>query len=42
MLSYAEWQRLSNVPSFGSLLAASPFTDDDLERSTGSLRDVDL
>ena len=27
VLSYAEWQRLSNVPSFGSLLAAAPLTD---------------
>jgi prevent-host-death family protein len=30
VLGYAEWQRLSNVPSFGELLARSPLTDADL------------
>ncbi len=43
LLSYEEWERLSHVPSFGSLLAASPLTDADLEdRDSQALRDVDL
>ena len=44
VLSYAEWQRLSTVPSFGSLLAAAPFTDADFPGRTADqgLRDVDL
>ena len=43
LLSYEEWERLSRVPSFGSLLAASPLTDADLEdRDSQGLRDIDL
>lgn len=30
VISYKEWERLSNVPSFGRLLMAAPLTDDDL------------
>ena len=30
LLSYQEWQRLSQVPSFGRLLMAAPATADDL------------
>jgi prevent-host-death family protein len=30
VIGYAEWQRLSNLPSFGALLAASPLHDADL------------
>lgn len=30
VLSYAEWKRLSDIPSFGALLAMSPLTDEDL------------
>jgi antitoxin Phd len=30
VLSYAEWQRLSAVPSFGHLLMAAPLTAEDL------------
>ena len=43
MLSYAEWQRLTSVPSFGRLLAAAPLTDADLPaRNAGDgLRDID-
>ena len=26
VMSYREWERLSNVPSFGRLLMAAPFT----------------
>ena len=41
---YAEWQRLTNVPSFGRLLAAAPLTDADLSARTADqgLRDIDL
>jgi antitoxin Phd len=30
VLSYQEWERLSQVPSFGRLLMAAPLTPDDL------------
>ena len=30
VVSYAEWQRLSAVPSFGRLLMAAPLTAEDL------------
>ncbi len=30
ILSFADWQRLSNVPSFGQLLMAAPLADGDL------------
>jgi prevent-host-death family protein len=30
VISWAAWQRLSNVPSFGRLLAAAPLDDSDL------------
>jgi prevent-host-death family protein len=30
ILSYEEWLRLSNVPSFGRLLMAAPLTADDI------------
>ncbi len=30
VISYKEWERLSQVPSFGRLLMASPLTPDDL------------
>ena len=43
VLSYDEWQRLSNVPTFGKLLAASPLMDDDLPgRGDAGLREIDL
>ncbi len=43
ILSFAEWKKLSTVPSFGRLLAASPLRDGDLpERDTTPLRDLDL
>ncbi len=39
VISFAEWERLSRVPSFGRLLMASPVTSDDLpDRDTGTLR----
>jgi antitoxin Phd len=39
VLSYEDWERLSNVPSFGRLLTAAPLTEDDLPaRSASALR----
>jgi antitoxin Phd len=36
VISYEEWERLSNVPSFGRLLMAVPVTADDLPSRSGS------
>jgi antitoxin Phd len=36
VISYEEWERLSNVPSFGRLLMAAPLTEDDLRSRDGS------
>ena len=43
VVSYAEWECLSHVPSFGRLLMAAPLTADDLPGRNGSaLRKSDL
>ncbi|WP_267427767.1 type II toxin-antitoxin system Phd/YefM family antitoxin [Methylobacterium sp. GC_Met_2] len=42
LLSFAEWQRLSQVPSFGRLLMAAPITDDDLPSASGRLRSAEF
>jgi len=43
ILSYQEWQRLSQVPSFGRLLMAAPLAPDDLPtREATSLRQTDF
>ncbi|MDE8343600.1 MAG: type II toxin-antitoxin system Phd/YefM family antitoxin [Acidocella sp.] len=43
VLSFAEWQRLSHVPSFGQLLMAAPFDEGDLPpRNPSPLRDSGL
>ncbi len=43
VLSFEEWQRLSQVPSFGRLLMAAPIAPDDLpERDQTPLRTADL
>jgi antitoxin Phd len=43
VLGFAEWQRLSNVPSFGRLLMAAPLEPDDLPaRNRTPLRDAGL
>lgn len=43
VLSFAEWQRLSDVPSFGRLLMAAPFDEGDLPpRNAGTLRESGL
>jgi antitoxin Phd len=43
VLSYEDWERLSNVPSFGRLLMAAPMTEDDLPaRNASALRTKDF
>jgi len=43
VVSYEEWERLSNVPTFGRLLMAAPLTEDDLPARNSSGRGtVDL
>lgn len=43
ILSFAEWERLSQVPSFGRLLMAAPIGPDDLPaRDRTSPRPTDL
>lgn len=43
VLSFAEWERLSRVPSFGRLLMAAPIEPLDLpRRKTSPLRDSGL
>ncbi|WP_159719017.1 type II toxin-antitoxin system Phd/YefM family antitoxin [Geminicoccus flavidas] len=43
VISWEEWQRLSQVPSFGRLLASLPVGPEDLpERDPSSLREVDV
>jgi antitoxin Phd len=43
VVSYAEWERLSHVPTFGRLLMAAPLTEDDLpSRDNSAPRTADL
>jgi antitoxin Phd len=43
VLGYDEWQRLSNVPSFGRLLMSLPLADDTLlERDQTPLPEAEL
>ena len=43
VLGFADWERLSRVPSFGRLLMAAPFASGDLpQRNRAPLRDVGL
>lgn len=42
LLSFEEWQRLSQVPSFGRLLMAAPVGAGDLPSHPGNLRDAEL
>jgi antitoxin Phd len=43
VLGFAEWERLSNVPSFGRLLMSAPLEQPDLpERDRGPMRDAGL
>ena len=42
VLSFEEWQRLSQVPSFGQLLMAAPLEDGDLPERQGGVRDPEF
>lgn len=42
ILSFEEWQRLSQVPSFGRLLMEAALDAEDLPDRQGSLRENDL
>ena len=42
VLSFEEWQRLSQVPSFGRLLMAAPLEPDDMPVRQDGLRDAEL
>lgn len=43
VISWEEWERLSQVPSFGRLLASLPVGAEDLpERDLSPLREVDV
>ena len=43
IVSFKEWERLSQVPSFGRLLMAAPMAPDDLPpRDRSALRSADL
>ncbi|MGO9700839.1 MAG: type II toxin-antitoxin system Phd/YefM family antitoxin [Xanthobacteraceae bacterium] len=43
VLGFADWERLSRVPSFGRLLMSAPIKPEDLPaRSRTPMRDVDL
>ena len=43
ILGFAEWERLSRVPSFGRLLMSAPFEPGDVpERNRAALRDAGL
>ena len=42
ILSFEEWQRLSQVPSFGRLLMEAQLKPEDVPDRHGSLRDNDL
>ena len=42
VLSFEEWQRLSQVPSFGRLLMEAPLEPEDLPVRRGGLRDSGL
>ena len=42
VLSFEEWQRLSQVPSFGRLLMEAQLDPEDLPKREGGLREGDL
>jgi antitoxin Phd len=43
IMSYQEWERLSQVPSFGRLLMAAPLSPDDLSsRNIAPLRQTEF
>ena len=42
ILSFEDWQRLSQIPSFGRLLMAAQLDPEDLPERSGGLREDDL
>lgn len=42
VLSFAEYERLSRIPSFAEMLAAFPGDEDDLPRVAGGFREVEF
>jgi antitoxin Phd len=43
VLGFADWERLSNIPSFGRLLMSTPLEPNDLpQRDQTPMRDTDL
>ena len=43
IISFAEWEKLSHIPSFGRLLMSAPLEPGDIaERSAGPVRETDL
>lgn len=42
VLSFAEWERLSRLPSFGRLLMEAPLEGEDLPGRSDSLRAIDF
>jgi prevent-host-death family protein len=42
VIGFEEWQRLSQVPSFGRLLMAAPLEPEDVPARRGGLRDAGL
>ena len=42
VLSFEEWQRLSQVPSFGRLMMEAQLDPEDLPKREGGLREGDL
>jgi prevent-host-death family protein len=42
VISWDEWRRLSDVPSFAKLLTSAPLEANDLTRDDSPMRDVDL
>ena len=42
VLGFEEWQRMSNIPSFGRLLMSAPIERGDLPEREGSMREADI
>ena len=42
IVSFDEWQRLSDVPSFGQLLMSAPVTGDDVPPRKPGVREIEL
>ena len=43
LISFSEWQRMNNIPSFATLLMSAPLLEEDLfERASLPLRELQL